>query len=134
MWCLVYTETEIEGSRGNPAVYDIETYATESDAEKAMRTMYSDKVGRLSGELEYSEFDDGSRTAKIYGEVAVIVMGVMEIKQKKKCCECGRDLPEGEFSCYLYKGKPVCIPCEEQYFHLSSDTSELVRDEEAKDA
>lgn len=51
-----------------------------------------------------------------------------------KCCECGRDLPEGEFSCYLYKGMPVCIPCEEQCYHLSDDTSELVRDEEVYNA
>lgn len=83
MWCLVYTETEIEDGRGNPAAYDIETYTTESDAVKAMRTMYADKISRLSGELEYSEFDDGSRTAKVYGEVAVIVMGVMKVKQKE---------------------------------------------------
>lgn len=51
-----------------------------------------------------------------------------------KCCECGRDLPEGEFSCYLYRDMPVCIRCEEQYYHLSEDTSELVRDEEVDNA
>lgn len=51
-----------------------------------------------------------------------------------KCYECGRDLPEDRFSCYLYKGMPVCIPCEEQCYHLSDDTSELVRDEEVDNA
>lgn len=51
-----------------------------------------------------------------------------------KCRKCGRDLPEREFSYYLYKDMPVCIRCEEQYYHLSDDTSELVRDGEVDNA
>lgn len=48
-----------------------------------------------------------------------------------KCYECGRILPASDFSCYLYKGHPVCIRCEEDCYHLSGDTSELERDEGA---
>lgn len=46
----------------------------------------------------------------------------------KKCYECGRELPEEDFSCYEYRGNPICIPCEESCYHLSDDTSELERD------
>ena len=62
----------------------IEAYTNEHDAEDAMRKKYAEEVAALSKELEYSEYDSNNRTARIYGEVTVVVLGVQEVNVKQK--------------------------------------------------
>ena len=84
MWCLTYTSAEVCSGIYNDAVVDIEAYTNEHDAEDAMRKKYAEEVAALSKELEYSEYDSNNRTARIYGEVTVVVLGVQEVNVKQK--------------------------------------------------
>ena len=47
-----------------------------------MRQMYADKVDCLKDELEYCEFDLQSNNARLFGELAVIVIAIKHIESE----------------------------------------------------
>ena len=77
MWCVVMTETGIQGEARNPAHVVVEAFEKLHDAGNALRRMYADKASALSGVLEYSEYT--GREARLFGDMAVVVIAMKEL-------------------------------------------------------
>ena len=77
MWCVVMTQTGIQGEARNPAHVVVEAYEKEYDAETALRSKYANEVLALKDELAYSEFT--GREARLFGELAVVVIAMKKL-------------------------------------------------------
>ena len=77
------TKTGIMGESRNPAHVEIETYDAEYEAKKAMYEKFRAWIDTLSGQLEYCAYDNGCE-ARLFGELAVIVIAVAKIPDPHK--------------------------------------------------
>ena len=78
MWCVIMTETGIQGEAYRPAIIGVETYDTAQMAESAMRRMFASRVKELT-DLEYCEFNLSGHEARLFGELSVTVIAARKL-------------------------------------------------------
>lgn len=86
MWLAILTQTGIMGEAKNPAHIETEAFDSLDEAVRAMRRMFADKVETLTrlNELSFCEFNESEYEARVFGELAVIVIGVKNVNVRPK--------------------------------------------------
>jgi hypothetical protein len=82
-YCLVVTETGVQGQAYEKAEITQEVFANELLAYCRLQELFGDKIRELNTPLVYCEFDWSEKQARIFGENEVIVMAVVQSKGGK---------------------------------------------------